>query len=200
MVIEIDSLLSFWFGSAEDPAEIAREQEALWWKGAAETDRLISERFGALHRRAVAGELEDWTATPRGRLAAIILVDQFSRCLHRRQPGAFAYDPLALRWCLDGLDRGDDAALRPIERVFFYLPLEHSESHADQDRSVAVFERLEAEVAPELRELFAYYTGFARAHRDIVQRFGRFPHRNAILGRVSTPEESEFLQLPGSSF
>lgn len=200
MEAEIDSVLSFWFGSAEDQARVAREQQALWWKGTAETDRLIAGRFGALHERAVAGELEDWTGTPRGRLAAIILVDQFSRCLHRGQSGAFAYDPLALRWCLEGLDRRDDSALRPIERVFYYLPLEHSESHADQDRSVALFERLEAAAAPELRDLFAYFTGYARAHRDIVQRFGRFPHRNAILERVSTPEEFEFLQQPGSSF
>lgn len=197
---ESEAVLHFWFGTAERAIEISQRQEALWWKGAAETDAEIGRRFGDLRRRAIAGELDDWLRSARGRLTAIILVDQFSRNLHRGHPEAFGQDGLARRWCREALAQQADQALRPIERVFVYLPLEHSESREDQAQSVQLFEQLVREVPAEEQTLFEFYAGFARAHRDIIERFGRFPHRNAILGRTSTAEELAFLQQPGSSF
>ncbi|MCC2657757.1 MAG: putative transrane protein [Panacagrimonas sp.] len=197
-----EPVLDFWFGpsAALDPATTAKAKEALWWGGDAAADRDIGSRFGDLRLRAISGALPDWTRTPRGRLAAIILVDQFSRSIHRGTIAAFSSDPVARNLCNDGLDRGDDRALAPLERVFFYLPLEHSESMPDQERSVRHYEQLEDAVPAELRPLFASYSDFARRHREVIQRFGRFPHRNKILGRPSTPAEAEFLTQPGSSF
>lgn len=197
---DIDNIFDFWFGSAQDDAEVAQTQEALWWKGAPETGRLIEQKFGRLRRKAIAGELDSWLPGSTGRLAAIILVDQFSRNVLRGKPEAFAHDALARSWCVDGLAKRADRELRFIERVFFYLPLEHSESKKDQAQSVALFEALAREVPKELTALFDYYAGFARAHRDVIERFGRFPHRNPALGRTSTAEELGFLQQPGSSF
>lgn len=202
VTLDPEPVLTFWFGdaAASDPVGTAKAREALWWGADPATDRLIDERFGELRRRAIAGELSPWSRTPRGRLAAIILVDQFSRSIHRGTIAAFSSDDVALGLCNAGLEQGDDAALAPLERVFFYLPLEHSERMADQDRSVQLFETLAGDVRPEWRELFASYADFARRHRDIIRRFHRFPHRNRIVRRESTPEEVEFLKQPGSSF
>ena len=136
-----------------------------------------------------------------GRLALILLLDQLPRNIHRASPAAFAQDAKARDLCLRGLSLGADKALSPLARVFFYLPLEHAESREQQARSVALFEALAAEQAGgPARETFEGFADFARRHQVIVQRFGRFPHRNAILGRTSTPEEAEFLQQPGSGF
>lgn len=197
---EAGRVLAFWFGEAADAAQTARRQQTLWWGKDAALDREIGERFGALRSRAVAGELADWERDSQGRLALILLIDQFSRNLFRGDPASFAQDGLALRWTLEGLEQGADRALQPIQRVFFYLPLEHAESRELQARSVALYAALAAEVPPAQQALFAGFLDFAVKHRDIVERFGRFPHRNAILGRASTPEEHEFLQQPGSSF
>lgn len=198
---DAEAVLAYWFGTdPADPAAIANAKQKLWWSGDAQVDRDIAERFGELHRRALDGEFDDWPRTPRGRLALVIVLDQFSRSLHRGTPAAFAQDALARRLCLEGLETGADRKLGLLERVFFYLPLEHSESRQDQARSVAEFERLGDEAPQALRELFAYYTRFARDHRVIIERFGRFPHRNRILDRESTDEEVAFLKLPGSSF
>ena len=136
-----------------------------------------------------------------GRLALILLLDQLPRNIHRASPAAFAQDAKARDLCLRGLSLGADKALSPLARVFFYLPLEHAESREQQARSVALFEALAAEQADgPARETFEGFADFARRHQVIIQRFGRFPHRNAILGRTSTPEEAEFLQQPGSGF
>jgi uncharacterized protein (DUF924 family) len=144
--------------------------------------------------------LDGWEQTSRGRLALIILVDQMSRNIFRDQMSAFTYDYLAQEWCLDGLDMGAAEELQPIERVFLYLPLEHSESRVDQARSVALFSELARRVPAAQRGSFDYYLDFAKQHQVIVERFGRFPHRNKVLGRASTQEEIEFLQGPGSAF
>jgi uncharacterized protein (DUF924 family) len=195
-----EAVLEYWFGTAIDANAIAASQAKLWWGKDGATDREIRERFLPLRRAAIDGRLAAWTASPRGRLALIVLIDQFSRNIFRDSPEAFAHDDLARRWCTDGLAQGDDRRLRPIERVFFYLPLEHSESIADQARSVALFTALRDEAPDAERGLFEGYLDFARRHRDIVDRFGRFPHRNAVLARGSTKEEVEFLRGPGSSF
>ncbi len=175
----IDDVLSFWMS---DPAR--------WWKKDPAFDEQIRERFLALHEAIDRGEHEGWLDTPRGALAYVIVLDQFSRNMFRESPRAFASDPRARAATKRALERGDDRALPVDERVFLYMPLMHSEDLADQERSVELFGALGA--AEQLR--------FAQVHRDIVRRFGRFPHRNGPLGRTSTPEEIEFLKGPGSSF
>jgi len=198
--MDIETVLEFWFGADADDAAVAKAQAKLWWSKNVDIDSEIRRRFEDGVRAAAEGRLDDWAAIPRGRLALIILTDQFPRNIYRDTPQAFAYDAKALGWCLDGLAQRSDLQLRPIERVFFYLPLEHSESLAHQERMVRCFEELFAAVALEQKQTFAEYLDFARRHRDIIGRFGRFPHRNKILGRESTPEEIAFLAEPGSSF
>ncbi len=163
-------------------------------------DETIRRRFQAGVAKAANRELDVWASQPGGCLALILLTDQFPRNIHRGTPQAFACDALALAWSRDGIRQGFDQQLRPIERVFFYLPLEHAESLADQDESVRLFEKLTAEVDAKDRPIFAGFLDFAVRHQRIIARFGRFPHRNQILGRVSTPEERIFLSEAGSSF
>ena len=195
-----DELFDFWFGDATDDVEVGQARGALWWGQSAETDDLIAGRFGQAASAAAAGNLDHWTGSPRGRLALILLLDQMPRVIHRGIPGAFAQDDKARRVAAKGLESGADRLLRPIERVFFYLPFEHSEDGQDQERSIELFQQLAAEVPDEWRESFDFYLEFAVRHKTIIDRFGRFPHRNAILGRESTPEEIEFLKEPGSGF
>lgn len=197
-----ESVLRFWFGSETNEVSIAKQQASLWWNKGSAFDVEIRERFGALRERAVQGQLESWGETSRGRLALIILVDQMSRHIFRGSAEAFRCDYMAREWCAVGLGRGTDEELQPLECVFFYVPLEHSESREEQARSVALYSRLKDRVSGE-RELFSIFLLFelsARRHCAVVDRFGRFPHRNGVLGRPSTQEEIEFLKEPGSSF
>jgi len=198
--MKIETILDFWFGTAGDDAVVAKDQAALWWSKNETHDDEIRRRFEDDVRAAAHGELDPWAATARGRLALIILLDQFPRNIYRETAQAFAYDERALVLTLEGLERGTDRELRPIERVFFYLPLEHSESLAHQERSVECFGALLASVPAERENTFKEYMDFAIRHRDIIARFGRFPHRNEILERASTAEELAFLAEPGSSF
>jgi uncharacterized protein (DUF924 family) len=176
-----DTILQFWFH------EIAPAQ---WWKVDPAFDRLIEERFGALHAQAARAELFAWRATPRGRLAEVIVLDQFSRNLFRGNRRAFECDPLALVLAQEAVAAGADAELPPDERSFLYMPYMHSESPAIH----VVAERLFREKAP------AHNHEFERRHKAIIDRFGRYPHRNAALGRLSTAQELAFLQQPGSAF
>lgn len=194
------AILDFWFGTNKDDAAVASERAKLWWIKRDETDSTIRERFEAVVRKAAQRELDAWAESPQGRLALIILADQFPRNMYRNTPEAFGCDELARAWCKEGLRNNVHCALRPIERVFFYLPLEHSESLDDQDRSVALFRELVDSVGEQGREVFAGFLDYARRHREVIARFGRFPHRNRILGRESTEEEIAFLKEPGSSF
>jgi uncharacterized protein (DUF924 family) len=193
-------ILDYWFGSQTDDRAVAQEKGRMWWTKKEETDRDIAARFTADLDAAARGERDAWAANPEGLLALILLNDQFPRNIYRGRPQSFAYDALALQWSLDGLARGVDRMLRPIQRVFLYLPLEHAESLAQQERSVQLFDALWREVPESHKESFAGFRDFAQRHRDVIARFGRFPHRNAILGRASTPEEIAFLKTPGSSF
>jgi uncharacterized protein (DUF924 family) len=195
-----DELLDLWFGDTRDDVEAGENQAELWWGQSPETDEMLGARFGQATSAAAAGALDHWSGSPRGRLALILLLDQLPRVIHRGTPGAFATDERARQIAMQGLKSAADRLLRPIERVFFYLPFEHSEDLADQERSVELFEALAAEVADGWRSTFESYLEFACKHKDIIDRFGRFPHRNAILGRESTPEEIEFLKQPGSGF
>ena len=194
-------LLDFWFGDDSGDAPRAARQAPLWWGKNRETDALLAHRFGELAQAAAEGELAHWAEVPVGRLALILLLDQLPRNIHRASPAAFAQDAKARDLCLRGLSLGADKALSPLARVFFYLPLEHAESREQQARSVALFEALAAEQADgPARETFEGFADFARRHQVIVERFGRFPHRNAILSRTDTPEEAAFLLQPGSGF
>ncbi len=150
--------------------------------------------------RAARGELDGWLADVRGRLALILLTDQFPRNIWRGEAAAFAFDVLALRWAKDTLRLGLDNELRAVERVFVHLPLEHSEELGDQREAVRLFDRLAASVPAPNRPSFDGYLDYARRHLAIIERFGRFPHRNAALGREAREDETAFLQQPGSSF
>jgi uncharacterized protein (DUF924 family) len=195
-----NTIREFWFGTCTDDVSVVKEKFALWWRKEAAIDGEIRRRFAEASASAARGALDDWLSLPAGRLALILLTDQFPRNMYRDTPRAFAFDPLALAWCKEGLRESMDEALRPIERVFFYLPLEHSESLEDQDASVCLFEALLETMNEDARPAFQGFLDFAYRHRDIIARFGRFPHRNRILGRESSPEEKAFLQEKGSSF
>ncbi len=166
----------------------------------AQTDENIRLRFGALAADAAAGRLTAWAGSPRRRLALILLLDQFPRNLHRGTAEAFAQDAEALRLALDGMQQGADAALDPVERIFFYMPLQHAESREAQQESAAAFARLAAEAPEGMESIFAGVQRYAGLHREIIERFGRFPHRNAALGRESTPEEAQWLAAEGERF
>ena len=195
------SILRFWFGERPEGAATDPGCARLWWSKQPAVDDEMHQRFGALVEKAGQGQLDSWAAEPEGRLALILLVDQFARNIHRGTPASFALDPLARRWCLEGLELKAFDGLLPIQRVFACLPLEHSESIEHQDRCVAQMQALRDQTtAPAEREVFDGYVNYAERHREIIRRFGRFPHRNAVLGRTSTPEEIAFLQTPGSSF
>ncbi len=174
-------VLDFWFDPANQP---------FWFKKSAAFDAAVRERLGDAHAAAAAGRLDDWQATPEGALALVILLDQVPRNIHRNSARAFATDGAARAAAVAALDTGFDRKLYDDQRLFLYLPLEHSEDLADQERSVALFTAIGD----------ARQTDYAVRHRDIVARFGRFPHRNALLGRESTEEELSFLEEPNSSF
>jgi uncharacterized protein (DUF924 family) len=193
------AILDYWFGPG-DPLTVIRNREALWWGKNADCDADIRRRFAALLDEIAQGGCAEWLATPAGRLAWIIVADQFSRNIYRCDPRSFALDEQALAHALEGMAAGHDLALRPLQRVFFYLPLEHSESIELQQQSVMLYEGLLNEVGEKLAQPFTGFLDYARRHLDVIQRFGRFPHRNAILGRESTAAEIEYLQQPGSGF
>lgn len=183
-------VFAFWFGNP--PAAQPRRE---WFQKDAAFDTLIRTRFGAAIEDALAGGLQDWDATPAGTLARIVLLDQFTRNSFRDTPRAFAGDALALAAAQAVVARGGDQQLPPLQRWFVYMPYEHSESREVQRESLRLFDALAA-ADPALADARQY----AHRHADIIQRFGRYPHRNAVLGRVSTAEEEAFLREPGSSF
>jgi uncharacterized protein (DUF924 family) len=184
-------VLDYWFG-APDSAERGQVR-ALWFTKSDTTDADIRSRFGPTVEAALDGQLNDWAATAPGALALILLLDQFTRNLHRGSAGAFAGDAGALTLARALVADGRDLKLTPLERWFAYLPFEHSEAMVDQQESLRLFSALEAIASTGALE-------WARKHYEVVARFGRYPHRNAVLGRASTPEEIEFLRQPGSNF
>ena len=195
-----ESIRSFWFGNSPDDAIMAKDNSKMWWSKQPDLDAQIRARFEETFEAAVAGRLDSWADTASGTLALILLTDQFPRNMYRGTPAAFAQDGLARRWALEGLARGDDKKLRPIERVFFYLPLEHAESLPLQTQAVSLFNQLFQDVPADQMELFRGFLMYALRHRRVIERFGRFPHRNEILQRPGTEEEVAFLLEPGSSF
>lgn len=190
MAMDAGAVLGFWFG---DPP--ATEPRAEWFRKDAAFDAQIRERFGATLDAALQGGLRDWDSTPQGALARIVVLDQFTRNAFRDTPGAFAGDALALAAAQALVASGADRALGAWQRQFVYLPFEHAEDLVQQQQALVLFDALAAE-HPQTAELQVW----AQKHHDIVARFGRFPHRNAILGRPSTAEETAFLSQPGSRF
>lgn len=184
----VREVLGFWFG----PEPVPRAE---WFRKDPAFDEAIRQRFGATVERALAGELDAWAGTPEGTLALLVLLDQFPRNLFRGQARAFAGDARALALAREAVARGHDRSLHPVQRPFVYLPFEHSEDRAAQDESIRLFTALAAESAAHADTLH-----WAHRHREVILRFGRYPHRNAALGRASTPEELAFLAEPGSSF
>jgi uncharacterized protein (DUF924 family) len=195
-----ESIREFWFGQNPDDALVAQDRSKLWWNKDPAIDTEIRDRFEMYVSKAANGELDDWLNTPVDRLSLVILTDQFPRNIYRNTPQAFAFDSLARDWAKAGIADGSHQLLRPIERIFFYLPLEHSESIADQELSVNLVRELAQSVDRNYRSTFESFIDFAIRHRDIIAKFGRFPHRNQILGRESSTAELEFLEQPGSSF
>lgn len=195
-----EDVLRFWFGAPDsDPLASA----AKWWKKDAAFDAEIRERFGDALERGVRGELADWRTTPRGRLALVILFDQFSRNMFRGTPRSFAQDSLAREIADEALAAGDEKVLGLVASGFLLMPLMHAEDLPAQRRCIAGFERLR-DVCPhpdtKVRDDLEKSVKYAQRHATIIERFGRFPHRNDILGRPATKDEAAFLEEPGSSF
>ena len=193
-MIQPTDVLDFWFHrfAADTPTE---ERLRLWFQGGDAIDREIGVRFGEALPRAAAGDYDSWAATPRDRLALLVLLDQFSRNLYRGTARAFANDAKALTLAREGIEQGHDQALEPVERLFFYLPFEHSEQIEDQQTSVKLYENLVRD-APQLQGALDE----AINHRELLERFGRFPHRNRALGRDSTAEERRYLDETGKTY
>ena len=188
-----DDVLQWWFADADDDLDRLKARQQVWFQGQPEVDASIRERFGATLIAASRGEHDNWASTPRGRLALIIVLDQFSRNLCRGSVDAFGNDPKAYQCCMDGIERGDDLTLGLAQRMFFYLPLEHAEDMDAQVRSLQCYEAVVAMAPEELKDYFLGTLQFATLHYDIIKRFGRFPHRNAVLRRQSTAAEQEYL-------
>jgi uncharacterized protein (DUF924 family) len=193
-----EHVLRFWFGEPGAPPLVNSEK---WFAGGANFDAECKEQFGALLDRVQADGLDDWRKAPRGRLALVVLCDQLARNVFRGTPRAFAMDSVAREVASQSFDAGDGARLSPVEVSFLLMPFVHAEDLVLQDRCVEGFANLIAETTgDDLRAYFANAHKYAKLHQAIVARFGRFPHRNAILGRTTTPEEAEFLKQPHSSF
>ncbi|MEO1133456.1 MAG: DUF924 family protein [Cyanobacteria bacterium J06639_1] len=189
---EAEAVLSFWFGEPTSP-EYGKSRK-IWFSKDIEFDRQCRDRFLPLHEQLAAGMAREWQVETRSCLAAIVVLDQFSRNMFRGTPRAFATDNLALELANYAIARGFDLELLTVERGFVYLPFEHSETLDNQNRAVALFQQLAGD--PDSDRSLDY----AIRHREVIRRFGRFPHRNDILGRTSTPKEMEFLKQPGSRF
>ena len=190
---DIEEILTFWFGTIRDEPSYFEEYAPRWFVQNVDFDREIVRRFRADYELAAQGQLTHWTETARGGVALILVLDQFPRNMFRNDPRAFATDPLARQTAEQMIAAGLERQLRLVERYFVYVPFMHSENRAHQRRSVMLFQ--------QLAEERAYFdTSYAVRHQEVIERFGRFPHRNTVLGRASTPAELEFLKQFGSSF
>ncbi len=193
-------LLDWWFGSAESPSEVAKAKNKLWFgkKKSQDTDAL--HRFGSLVELALKGGLSEWTESPQGWLALVLLLDQLPRMIFRDTPKAYSGDARAQELVRHGLKLGRDLALTPLQRTFIYLVLEHTENLKSQEEAIRRFTALLPLLPATDREYFMQTLDYAKKHRTVIERFGRFPHRNEVLGRESTEEEVEFLKERGARF
>jgi uncharacterized protein (DUF924 family) len=196
----IEDILDFWFGELNELGCSSPEHRQRWWTKSNAFDEAIGSEFVGDYEAIVAGERDAWRNTARGTLGTIIVLDQFSRNMFRGTPSMFAADELSREVCREGLDAGFDAELEFDELLFFYLPLAHSENIADHHQCIELFNRLIDDCPESLDADARRYLDSVESHRAIVERFGRYPHRNETLGRASTPEETKFLEEPDSSF
>ena len=191
--IRISRVLTFWFKEHELTAPQIDGRMEIWFGENPAFDHEIEKEFAGDVEAASSGKLDHWGHQPQGRLALILLLDQFRRNIYRGTAKAFEKDKLALKLCVEGAMEKKDKGLTPIQRVFFYMPLQHAESRKVQAKSVEIYRKLADAVSPTYHETFETVAQFAELHRDIIERFGRFPHRNKVLGRKNTPEEEEYL-------
>lgn len=198
--IDPQDVHAFWFADAADDPDAAAARQAWWFRSSAQTDAEIRERFAGAIEAALRGELAAWQDAPRPALALVILCDQLPRNAWRGTARAFATDPLALRTVRAALAAGHAARLSPVEHSFLLLPFEHSEAIADQDECVRRFTALLAGASAAWRPMLEGYLAYAEQHRELIARFGRFPHRNRVLGRESTAAELAFLEGGGATF
>jgi len=195
-----ERVLGHWFGELDEEGLSTPAQQQRWFTKDDAFDAELREQFLAEHQAVRSGQRDHWLIDPRGRLAYVVVLDQFSRNMFRGTKEMFASDKLALKAAREGVERGADRALKLAERQFLYMPFMHSEALEDQERAVALFTALRDDLTGRARENVENAVRYTIMHRDIVARFGRFPHRNELLGRESTPEELEFLTQPNSSF
>ena len=191
--VRIEEILAFWFKEQELSAPQIDRRMDIWFGEDEVFDLECKKEFADEVELASEGKLDHWAHQPRGRLALILLLDQFRRNIFRNTAEAFARDKAALKLCVEGARDKKDQGLTPIQKAFFYMPLQHSESLKVQEKGVQIFRRLAEAVSPTYRETFETMATFAELHRDIIEQFGRFPHRNKLLGRENTPEEEEYL-------
>lgn len=189
----IEAILSFWFKEQELSAPQIDRRMEIWFSEDPVFDHEIEKEFADDVEAASDGKLDHWAVDPHGRLALIILIDQFRRNIYRNSAEAFSKDRLALKLCVEGAMEKKDKGLTPIQRVFFYMPLQHAESAKVQAKSLELYERLADAVSPTERETFLTVAQFAELHKDIIDQFGRFPHRNKLLNRENTAEEADYL-------
>jgi uncharacterized protein (DUF924 family) len=196
-----ENVLDYWIGGTANSASALEDMQPRWFKKSFETDKQIADHFIDVLADLASGMANDWARQgARPRLAAIIVLDQFSRNLFRGHKLSFAHDPIARNLMKTGLALGEDKQLSETERVFFYLPAEHSEDILDQKLSVRLFKQLVADARPEFKEFCVSTLDYAKAHFDVIEEYGRFPHRNRVMRRTSTPEERAYLSQPGAGF
>ena len=199
-MVRIEDVLTFWFKEhALSAPQIDRRMD-IWFGADPIFDHEITKEFSNDVELASAGKLDYWAESPRGRLALIIMVDQFRRNIYRNTAQAFSKDTTALKYCVEGAMKKHEQDLAPIEKVFFYMPLQHAESRKVQAKSVKIYARLIDSASPTYRETFETVLQFAELHKDIIDQFGRFPHRNTLLKRANTPEENEYLTGDSPTF
>jgi uncharacterized protein (DUF924 family) len=195
-----EEIVDFWFGSRPLSADGLAARAAGWFQPDPAFDAEIARRFGELPERAVAGGLDAWAAEPRSALARVLVLDQFPRNLFRGSPRSFAFDAVGLQAASAAVDSSFHERLHAVEASFLFIPFEHAEDLAMQDRCIALFEQLCATCDDSVRPQVENFRGYADRHRTVIRRFGRFPHRNALLGRECTPEEDQYLGGGGETF
>jgi len=196
----IDQVHGFWFSNCLTNPQAAYARRDWWYNGGTAVDEEIRTRFGDHVARACDGDLSAWAATPRGTLALILLLDQFTRNIYRHSPAVYQGDALALSIVKDAISRGLDQKLHPSERIWLYHPFHHSEALAEQDYGLSLLDDVHKAAQPDWHALVKRSISGWTRHRNIVARFGRFPHRNEVLGRTSTPEEVAFMAEDGEAF
>jgi len=198
--VRIEAILAFWFKEQQLTAPQIDGRMDVWFGEDALFDEEVARKFSDDVENASEGRLDHWAQEAHGRLALILLLDQFRRNIYRNTAEAFALDKAALKLCVEGAMEKKDKGLTPIQRAFFYMPLQHAESRKVQKKSCEIYNKLSAAVSATYKETFYTIAQFAELHADIVEQYGRFPHRNAILNRENSPEEDEYLAGDAASF